>query len=97
MTSEGLGEMFEGDSADTYTGNLYSWGFSQGKAGIKWTCLSVVCLSLVLDNFETCDWSTHISLVILGWLSLVRIRVFSDRSKSPAGLSLYKCKEAGKK
>ena len=78
MTSEGLGEMFEGDSLDTYAGNLHSWGCSEGKAGIKLICLSVVCLSPVLDNFETCDWSTHISLVILGWLSLVSIRVFSD-------------------
>ena len=27
-------------------------------------CLSVVCGLSVLDNFEACDWSTRLSLVI---------------------------------
>jgi hypothetical protein len=55
---------------------------------------------LVSPIFLHCDWLTQIRMVILLRLSLVRIRVLSDpcgfvQSKSPTGLSVYKCTEAG--
>ena len=51
-----------------------SSGSGVGREPYKSLC---PCVSFV-TNFEACDWSTQISLVIFFWISLIRIRVLSD-------------------
>ena len=53
-----------------------------------------------VTNFEYCDWSMRFNGVILLSLSLVNIwhsqtTLCFVQSKSPIGLSVYKCTEAG--
>ena len=74
--------------------------FGSGASREPYKSLGCPRPSVLVTNFEYCNWSMRFNGVILLSLSLVKIwhsqtTLCFVQSKSPIGLSVYKCTKAG--